>query len=141
MKIEGTGKSSGVKGAGKTTGKKSADGSSFTELLDSAAEASGAAPAAAVAQITSIDAILSLQQVDDSGSGGNKAARQRANDLLDRLDQIRLGLLAGGIPIATLNNLSQMIAQRRDKVMDPKLSDILAEIDLRVQVELAKLGR
>ena len=141
MKIEGTGKSGGVKGTGKAGAKKSADGSSFTELLDSAAETSSAAPAGAVAQITSIDAILSLQQVDDSGSGGNKAARQRANDLLDRLDQIRLGLLAGGIPIATLNNLSQMITQRRDKVMDPKLSDILAEIDLRVQVELAKLGR
>jgi hypothetical protein len=141
MKIEGSGKSGSVKGTGRAGSKKSADGSSFTDMLNEADGASSSAPASGVTQISSIDALLSLQQADDAGSGASKGARQRAGDLLDRLDSIRIGLLAGGVPVSTLNSLAHMIAQRRDKVMDPRLGDILDEIDLRVQVELAKLGR
>jgi hypothetical protein len=141
MKIEGSGKSGSVKGAGRAGPKKSADGASFTDMLDETGSAASAAPTPGVTQISSIDALLSLQQADDAGSGASKGARQRAGDLLDRLDSIRMGLLAGGVPVSTLNTLANMVAQRRDKVMDPRLGEILDEIDLRVQVELAKLGR
>jgi hypothetical protein len=92
-------------------------------------------------QISSLDVLLSVQQSDDAGSGAGKRAKQRAKDLLDNLDQIRLGLLAGGVPLSTLKNLEQMVSRQKENILDPRLSEIIDDIDLRVQVELAKLGR
>jgi len=59
--------------------------------------------------------------------------------LLDMLDQVRDGLLAGGIPRATLNRLANAVSKRQDGFADPKLQTVLDEIDLRARVELAKL--
>ena len=93
-------------------------------------------------QISQLDALLSVQEAADSSSEeAAKRGRQRASQMLDLLDQLRVGILTGGIPSATLEQLTRTIATHRDNVMDPKLAGLLDEIDLRVQVELAKLGR
>ena len=49
------------------------------------------------------------------------------------------GLLAGGIPRATLNRLATAVTRRHEVFADPKLQDVLDEIELRAHVELAKL--
>ena len=98
-----------------------------------AAGANGAQAAGAV------NPLLNLQEVEDSTSGPSKA-KARAEDLLDRLDEIRHALLAGGLPELQLNALSQVVQSRREEVDDPRLVEILDEIDLRAQVELAKLS-
>jgi hypothetical protein len=52
---------------------------------------------------------------------------------------VRDGLLAGGIPRAILNRLATAVSRRQDGFADPKLQNVLDEIDLRARVELAKL--
>jgi hypothetical protein len=142
MKIEGPKKSSPTKGASKTGAAKSTGDASFSGMIDDTEEASTQKPVSGVMQIGQLDALLSIQEAADGTSEeAGKRGRQRASALLDQLDQLRIGLLSGGIPVGTLNQLSRTIATHRDKVIDPKLAELLDDIDLRVQVELAKLGR
>lgn len=84
-----------------------------------------------------VDALLALQEVDDSGERRQRS-RKRGDDLLDRLDEIRHGLLIGGVPRAALQNLSELVRARRQEIADPQLQEVLDEIELRAAVELAK---
>ena len=88
--------------------------------------------------IAALDSILMLQGMDDSTSGNSKGVA-RGEQLLDLLDSVRDGLLAGGIPRATLNRLAAAVTRRHDSFADPKLQDVLDQIELRAHVELAKL--
>jgi hypothetical protein len=88
--------------------------------------------------IAAVESILTLQGLDDS-SGGRSRGLTHGEHLLDMLDQVRDGLLAGGIPRATLNRLATAVGRRQEGFADPKLQGILDEIDLRAKVELAKL--
>ena len=138
MKVEGPSKSSSAKGASKT--KKSAGGdNSFSGLVNTTEETPAQKPSGGVSSISQLDALLSLQEAGDGTSEeAQKKARLRAEALLDHLEQVRLGILMGGIPRAALQQLSRIAGEHREKVMDPRLTEILDEPDLRAQVELAK---
>lgn len=139
MKIEGPGKTSGPKGVSKTGAKKGAGDTSFSGLIEESGGAEATAAPSGVMSIQGVDALLSLQDVGDgTQGGGNKKARMRGEVLLDQLDKIRMGLLSGGIPVSTLQQLKHAVNSQRGEVMDPRLNEVLDEIDLRVQVELAK---
>ncbi|MDE1986017.1 MAG: flagellar assembly protein FliX [Alphaproteobacteria bacterium] len=88
--------------------------------------------------IAALDSILTLQGLDDSTDGRSKGLKH-GEQLLDMLDQVRDGLLAGGIPRATLNRLANAVTRRHESFADPKLQSVLDEIELRAHVELAKL--
>ena len=88
--------------------------------------------------IAALDSILMLQGMDDSTNGQSRGLA-RGEQLLDLLDSVRDGLLAGGIPRATLNKLAAAVTRRHDSFADPKLQDVLDQIELRAHVELAKL--
>ena len=88
--------------------------------------------------IAALDSILMLQGMDDSTQGKAKAAAQ-GEQLLDLLDSVRDGLLAGEIPRATLNKLAAAVTRRHEAFADPRLQDVLDQIELRAHVELAKL--
>ncbi|MGA7711916.1 MAG: flagellar assembly protein FliX [Rhizomicrobium sp.] len=88
--------------------------------------------------IAALDSILTLQAMDDSTDGRSKGLKH-GEQLLDMLDQVRDGLLAGGIPRVTLNRLANAVTKRRENFVDPKLQTVLDEIELRAHVELAKL--
>jgi hypothetical protein len=88
--------------------------------------------------IAALDSILMLQGMDDSTQGKSKGL-QHGEQLLDLLDSVRDGLLAGGIPRATLNKLAHAVTRRHEAFADPKLQDVLDQIELRAHVELAKL--
>jgi len=88
--------------------------------------------------IAALDSILMLQGLDDSTQGKSKGLTH-GEQLLDLLDSVRDGLLAGGIPRATLNKLAHAVTKRQDGFADPKLQAVLDEIELRAHVELAKL--
>lgn len=62
------------------------------------------------------------------------------HDLLDKLEQLKIGILSGSISQEDLLNLNQCIADKKLETDDPKLKTILKEIETRVAVELAKLG-
>jgi hypothetical protein len=97
-------------------------------------------PTAATAAVTSVENLFVLQEVADVTSGRRRAVK-RGTALLDRLDDLRLALLAGTLPRAQLETLRQMARERLPVDDDPLLAELLAEIDLRVAVELAKLDR
>lgn len=85
-------------------------------------------------------ALLALQEVPDAVAQRSKA-RQNAQRVLDRLEQLRFDLLEGRIPAETIERLAQEVEHAQSRTDDPELNDILDEIQLRAQVELAKLGR
>ena len=90
--------------------------------------------------VHAVSALLSIQEVDDS-SEGRARARRRADDLLDQLEELRLAIMLGEVPLAQLENLARQLAQRQGQVDDPKLAQIINEIEIRAAVELAKRGR
>lgn len=136
MKITGPGplrsaptrRKSGTEGASK--------GSFARELSN---DANVGAPAGA-APANPVEALLAIQEVPDATTPGKRAV-QRGNDLLDRLDDIRLALLDGRMPKETLDALVRTVKARRDRVSDPKLREVLDEIELRAMVEIAKLSQ
>ena len=86
-----------------------------------------------------VDALLAAQELPDDLAERRKG-RRRGETILQQLDEIRLGLLSGTIPAAQLGALARVVRDQRDQVMDPRLREILGEIELRAAVELAKLG-
>jgi len=88
--------------------------------------------------IAAVETILTLQGFDDGGDGRSKGTAHGQN-LLDMLDQVRDGLLAGAIPRSTLSRLAAAVSRKQEGFVDPKLQSVLDEIDLRARVELAKL--
>ncbi len=88
--------------------------------------------------IAALDSILMLQGLDDSTDGRAKG-QAHGEQLLNLLDAVRDGLLAGGIPRSTLNKLAAAVTRRHDAFADPQLQDVLDQIELRAHVELAKL--
>jgi hypothetical protein len=116
---------------------KSAAGASSTFSVSDASEVRGSV-VSGPGPIGALDSILMLQGLDDSTDGKSKAAAH-GEALLDMLDEIRDGLLAGGVPRATLSRLAHAVSRRHDQFNDPKLQDVLDEIELRAHVELAKL--
>jgi hypothetical protein len=114
-----------------------ASSTSFSEHLESAEETSGVHGASALG---SVSGVLDIQEVDDALARAAKG-KLRAEDLLDKLDDLRLDLLSGNLTKTKLLKLAEVVNSRRMEVSDPKLSAILDEIDLRAQVELAKFTR
>jgi len=66
---------------------------------------------------------------------------RRGTDLLDRLDDLRLALLAGTISPSRLKALADALSAGKSRSNDPRLDAIIGEIELRAAVELAKLSR
>jgi hypothetical protein len=120
--------------AGKTQSSK------FSEHLESETGAvAGAAPAGPV---SSVDALLSIQEVDDSTGGQSRSrARKWGNDILDDLERLRIGIISGVVPRGDLERIAASVEQRKGRTNDPALEMILDEIELRAKVELAKLER
>jgi hypothetical protein len=137
MKVFGTGaaRSSNLHRVKKSTNGKAGDG--FVSQLNSSTEDTSVAPASGVTQVTAVDGLLALQEVPDALDRKRRLLR-RGSSLLDRLDEIRLGLLDGRIPQGTLVRLLQEVRNKRDSVDDPALLETLDAIELRARVELAK---
>ncbi|HEY9567635.1 MAG TPA: flagellar assembly protein FliX [Thalassobaculum sp.] len=136
MKVESS-KGAGIGGIRRAGKSGKAGSSDFSKLLDETTETGPAAPAGGV---QSVDSVLSVQEVGDR-QGNARRARERAELMLDRLDDIRHGLLTGAIPKDRLEELATTLRRQREAVDDPRLVEILDEIELRARVELAKLER
>lgn len=119
-----------------------AEGGGFAGALQDsaggAAETGGSGGVTGSQPIGGIDALLALQEVDERDANQRQGV-QRAERLLDGLEELRADLLLGAIPRHKLERLVDLVRSRRARIEDPKLLAILDEIDLRAQVELAKL--
>ncbi|GJD50375.1 hypothetical protein OPKNFCMD_3114 [Methylobacterium crusticola] len=105
-----------------------------------AGAARGATSAGNAAPLAGLDAILTLQaQVEDPGERRRRAAR-RGHDLLDALDRLKAALLGGRVDGAELRAIAGRLAERAGSTGDPRLDELVGQIELRAEVELAKLG-
>jgi len=135
IKIEGSGR---LRGSPVQKGGRGATSQPGSFARQMTTETSGPASVAATNALSGIDGLLALQEVDDASARASRGKR-RASDLLDKLDEIRHGLLSGNVPSGKLVELAKLVQSRRTAVDDPHLAEILDEVDLRAQVELAKL--
>lgn len=97
----------------------------------------GPAAVSAPSPIATLSAVLAAQEVSD-GPGGQRRALARGRSLLDALEQIRLGLLEGAPPEASMRRLAGLLQAERPSIPDAALAVVLDEIELRAAVELAK---
>ena len=96
--------------------------------------------AAAPKATASIDALLAMQGIEDPVER-RKRSVQRGKGALDVLDALKIGLLSGNFDASTVSRLRDAAANLKSSSGDPGLDSVLAEIELRVEVELAKAGQ
>ena len=138
MKVGGPGRTSsasGSKGA-KASGK---SGAKFS-LDNDPVEAASSGGVASSSPIGSIEALMALQGVDNDSSRENKKAVEKGEDLLEKLDAIRHGLLTGNLSAQKLLQLQDTLTAYKISGADPKLAEIVRDIEVRAAVELAKFG-
>jgi len=88
-----------------------------------------------------IDALLALQGVEEDPVERRKRSVVRGRGALDVLDDLKIGLLMGNLEPSTVNRLRDAAASLKSSSGDPGLDTVLSEIELRVEVELAKAGQ
>lgn len=148
MKVEGSKGTSSVQGAGRA-GKAAPAGKpgEFSAELDRITGADETAGPEGVDQVNSlvgVGGILAAQSVDPDGAPDHRERQRRAQrgtEILDRLEEVRRGLLVGAIPKDRLADLARFVREKRERGADPVISRLLDEIELRAEVELAKLSR
>ncbi len=150
VKVEGSKSSSAVQGAGKARKTAQAGGGDFAAALDSvtgADETAGPESADPVSGVLNVGGLLAAQSVgDDAGAAPpdykeRQRRAQRGADILDRLEDVRRGLLLGAVPKDKLADLARTVREKRERGADPVVSRLLDEIELRAEIELAKLSR
>jgi hypothetical protein len=135
MKIDPTGPARSAGSVRRSERAGAARSGEFARHLDSPGTAAGVSGGNPVG---TVNTFLSIQEVDDP-LNGRKRAKQRAEDILDELDAMRDGLLAGTLQRDSIIRLASLVRTRRPEVTDPNLKEVLDEIELRAEVELAKL--
>ena len=94
---------------------------------------------AALRTIGGIDALIALQGQDDPIERRRRAVK-RGRIALDTLDELKVEVLSGSLGPSTLARLKSATAEIRDASGDAGLDTVLAEIELRLEVEIAKLS-
>ena len=107
--------------------------------LDASDAPKSAQAAASLRTIGGIDALIALQGQDDPAERRRRAVR-RGRSALDALDELKIEVLGGMPGPSTLLRLKSATADLRDASGDDRLDSVLAEIELRVEVEIAKMG-
>ena len=106
----------------------------FTSVLDAELRTE---QSTANLKVSTLDALPPVELA--TADSDKKQASSRAALILDRLEDIRQGLLIGAISKPRLEELAGTIKETRESALDPEMGDILDEIELRAKIELAKL--
>ncbi len=141
MRISGSGRPVGLQGgvAGPRGG--SPSGAAFAPAGPDAAAKPAAAPTTTAASaLAGLDALIALQSVDPDGPRRRRRAAKRGHDLLDVLEEIKIGLLSGAVSGAALDRIAALVGGLESSG-DDRLDELIADISLRAEVEMAKLGR
>lgn len=129
-----------IKPTDKTGKKKSSSSSSdvdFEGFLGGASESSEASQAQEAQEVNNF---LFMQEVSDEEINRQKGMQQ-GKMALKALEELHRDILLGRIPESTLKKLEDVTAKKRETFTDPRLTQLLNEIELRAAVELAKLQR
>lgn len=136
MKIGNGNETYGVRSGAGARKSGRANGAGFANHLGDAKAAAAAEP---VAGAGSVAALLAVQAAGDPLDGRRRAV-EHADALLDRLESLQLALLEGRLDDDALQRLVAEMERRSDEHDDQDLSELVAQIELRAQVELAKRG-
>lgn len=138
MKISGPGGASSA--SGPRASRPASDGGAFSPIVSGGAASDVARTSAAsgLNAVSSLEALMALQDI-----GGPLEKRRRATArggrLLDALDDLKIGLLDGSLPRGAVERLAREVREQRALTDDPGLDAILGDIEMRAEVELAKL--
>jgi len=142
MKVTRTG---GPKGPGSTkkASKSTTGDGSFVESLKETGAVSGDGAAPEITGVVGVEGILAAQNTAEPVADQRRRQRLMAygDDLLERLDDLRIGILLGRFSKEKLTELAQRLRQKREQSDDPNLNDLLSEIELRAEVEITKYTR
>jgi len=86
-------------------------------------------------------ALIALQGIEEDPAERRRRSVARGKGALDVLDDLKLRLLSGNLDSATMLRLRDAAANLKSSSGDAGLDSVLSEIELRVEVELAKAGR
>ncbi|WP_264045794.1 flagellar assembly protein FliX [Methylobacterium flocculans] len=111
---------------------------SFTVAHPGAPASSAAATPAA--SLAGLDAILTLQSNTDTPEERRRRSARRGSDLLDGLDRLKASLIMGRVSTRDLQAIAARLGERTGSSGDPRLDSLIADIELRAAVELAKLS-
>ena len=121
--------------------RRTGDGDNFASYLNSG-NISDNKNIQASSSITSADAIFAAQMVNDEEEREiRKKQVKRGFVLIEKLEEIRDALLDGYVSKDKLIEISRFVKEHQVESGDARLQEIIAEIELRVEVELAKLTR
>jgi Class II flagellar assembly regulator len=132
MRIYGT---NGTAVANAPTGARRAAGGGFSVGEQASAPQSSAA--GSLRAVSTLDALLALQGVEDF-TQRQKRAVAKGRNALDALDSLKAGLLDGSLDSSTLARLKVAAEGLTEETGDPRLDALMRDIDLRLAVELAK---
>lgn len=117
-------------------------GAAFAEHLKGAAANTGLSASTEAGVVNAVDAIFAVQEADNqTEQRGRRLSFQYGGDVLDELEDLRRDLLLGAIEKNKLSSLAQKMRAHRRQTDDPGLNEIIDEIELRAEVEIAKLTR
>ncbi|MCI5060246.1 MAG: flagellar assembly protein FliX [Alphaproteobacteria bacterium] len=139
MEIKGPSKTGETKKAGKAKKAAKSDGSFGAMVADSVKETAGTAATSAIAKV---DALLAVQGVESATEGKTRRKmHERGEKILRQMDHLRLAILTGNLSVGHIVDIADVVASHREKITDPDLSAVLDEVDLRAQIELAKIKK
>ena len=112
----------------------------FARALDDGEEVATPNAVGGTSAVSAINALISVQEMSGEEERSTQA-KARGEELLERLEALRDGLLAGHLSADKLDALVALVRTERAQASDPQLAETLDHIELRARVELAKLGR
>ena len=138
MKVSGlTGQAGPASAAGVRTAVSAPAARAFAPA-GAAAETTSAMAASGLSAVSSLEALIALQDV-----GGpmerRRRAMGRAGAILAALEGLKLDLLEGQLTPGAVHALTRAVREQRALTDDPRLEGVLDEIETRAAVELAKL--
>ena len=135
MRVQG---SNGAAAAATSSPARRAGGGTFR--LSEEEGARGTSASAGLRTIGSLDALLALQSVEDP-TERRKRAVKNGRQALDVLDALKLSVLDGSLDQSVVGRLKSAAEGLKGGTGDSGLDAVLGEIELRVEVELAKATR
>jgi hypothetical protein len=122
--------------------KASGSDSGFADRLRETQGAGEVSPSGESGGVGAVESVFALQEVPDATDGRSRTIlKDYGNDMLDRLDELRLGILNGVFSKDRLAELAQNMRQKRLDSDDPQLNALIKEIEMRAEIEIAKLTR
>ena len=117
-------------------------GAEFADQLKVAAGTAAAAGGIEPSMVKAADSLLAVQEVSTATEERSRGlARRYGEHILDGLENIQHGLLEGAVLKEKMADLARAVRTKRQRIDDPRLKEIIDEIELRAEVEIAKLTR